>query len=57
VLADWAGAAFVAGVVVFCGSVYALGIGGVQVGGAAPVGGVLLMVGWGLLAVSAIWGR
>ncbi len=57
VLADWAGAAFVAGVLVFCGSVYALGLGDVRVGGAAPVGGVLLMVGWALLGVSAVWGR
>ncbi len=57
VLANWAGAAFVAGVLVFCGSVYALGIGGVRVGGAAPVGGLLLMVGWALLGASAVWGR
>ena len=56
-LAGCAGAAFVAGTLLFCGSVYALGIGGVRVGGLAPAGGVLLMLGWGLLGASALWGR
>ena len=53
-LANWAGAAFVAGVVVFCGAVYALALGGVPVGAAAPVGGTLLMLGWVLLGLSAL---
>ncbi len=54
VLANWAGAAFVAGVVVFCGAVYALALGGVRIGAAAPVGGTLLMLGWVLLGLSAL---
>jgi uncharacterized membrane protein YgdD (TMEM256/DUF423 family) len=53
-LANAAGLAFLAGVVVFCGSVYALAIAGTPVGGLAPVGGTLLMVGWVLLALSAL---
>ncbi len=53
-LADWAGAAFTLGLLVFCGSVYALALGQVRVGGAAPVGGLLLMLGWLLLAISAL---
>ncbi len=54
-LADWAGAAFVLGILGFCGAVYALGLGGVRVASLAPVGGVLLMAGWALLGVSALW--
>ncbi|HEY2619823.1 MAG TPA: DUF423 domain-containing protein [Acetobacteraceae bacterium] len=53
-LADAAGAAFAVGLVLFCGALYALGMGGVRVGMAAPVGGTLLMVGWGLLGLSAV---
>jgi uncharacterized membrane protein YgdD (TMEM256/DUF423 family) len=53
-LADWAGAAFAAGLVLFCGAVYALGLGGVRLGMVAPVGGTLLMVGWALLGLSAV---
>jgi uncharacterized membrane protein YgdD (TMEM256/DUF423 family) len=54
-LADWAAAAFVLGILCFCGAVYALGLGGVQVASLAPVGGVLLMAGWALLGLSALW--
>ena len=53
-LADAAGAAFVAGLVLFCGGVYGLALGGWPVGMLAPIGGTLLMAGWLLLAVSAI---
>jgi uncharacterized membrane protein YgdD (TMEM256/DUF423 family) len=53
-LADWAGAAFTLGLVLFCGSVYALAIAGLPVGPVAPVGGVLLMLGWLLLTISAV---
>jgi len=53
-LADAAGAAFLAGLVLFCGAVYALALGGVATGPVAPTGGVLLMLGWLLLAVSAV---
>lgn len=55
VLADWAGGAFVLGVLAFCGAVYALGLGGVRIVSLAPVGGVLLMAGWALLGLSVLW--
>ncbi len=53
-LADWAGAAFAAGIVLFCGAVYALGLAGMHLGIMAPIGGSLLMVGWLLLGLSAL---
>jgi uncharacterized membrane protein YgdD (TMEM256/DUF423 family) len=53
-LVDAAGAAFTLGLLLFCGSVYALALGQVRIGGAAPAGGTLLMLGWLLLAVSAL---
>ncbi len=49
-----AGAAFAAGLVLFCGAVYGLALGGVATGPMAPIGGSLLMLGWLLLAVSAV---
>ena len=55
--ADAAGFAFTAGIVLFCGSVYALALNGLAVGGVAPAGGTLLMIGWALLGVSAIRAR
>ena len=55
VLPHLAGAAFAAGMLLFCGGVYAVAIGGVSLGSVAPVGGTLLMVGWALLFVSAVW--
>lgn len=49
-----AGVAFIAGVVIFSGSLYALSLTGVKVLGAVtPLGGVALMVGWGCLAIAA----
>ena len=57
VLADCAGAAFTAGLLVFCGSVYALALYGWPVGMLAPIGGVLLMLGWVLLLLSALRAR
>lgn len=53
-LADLAGAAFVAGTVLFCGAVYALGLANVSLGILAPTGGILLMLGWLLLGISAL---
>ncbi len=53
-LADWAGAAFALGIVLFCGAVYAVALSGVRLGIIAPLGGTLLMVGWLLLGLSAI---
>lgn len=49
-----AGAAFTAGIVAFCGAVYALALDGVHLGSLAPVGGSLLMLGWALLGLSAL---
>jgi uncharacterized membrane protein YgdD (TMEM256/DUF423 family) len=49
-----AGAGFLLGILLFCGAVYAVSIGGVSLGGVAPVGGLLLMLGWLLLLVAAL---
>lgn len=52
-----AGCAFVAGTLVFSGSLYALALTGQNLLGAvAPVGGAILMLGWGCLAVAALVG-
>lgn len=56
-LADAAGAVFTVGMLLFCGAVYALGLGGIGLGSVAPVGGTLLMLGWALLGVSALRAR
>lgn len=56
-LADAAGAVFSLGLLLFCGAVYALAIGGVSLGILAPIGGTLLMLGWALLLVSAVRAR
>ena len=56
-LADAAGAAFLAGVVLFCGAVYAVAIAGAPVGAVAPAGGTLLIIGWALLGFSALRAR
>jgi uncharacterized membrane protein YgdD (TMEM256/DUF423 family) len=53
-LVHWAGAAFAIGLLLFCGAVYGLALGGIATGPMAPIGGVLLMLGWLLLAVSAL---
>ena len=50
-----AGALFVTGIVLFCGSIYVTSFGGpAVVGGAAPVGGICFMLGWLTLALAAI---
>jgi uncharacterized membrane protein YgdD (TMEM256/DUF423 family) len=53
-LAHLAGAAFVLGMLGFCGAVYALALGGAQLGPLAPTGGTLLMLGWAFLGLSAL---
>lgn len=53
-LADWAGAAFTIGLLVFCGAVYGLALGGLPTGAAAPIGGLLLTAGWVLLLASGL---
>lgn len=49
-----AGLAFFFGVLGFCGGLYALALGGWRLPGVPPTGGVLLMLGWLLLAGSAV---
>ena len=53
-LANAAGAAFTAGIVLFCGAVYTHALTGHSLGSVAPTGGTLLMVGWLLLGASAL---
>lgn len=49
-----AGVAFIVGVVIFSGSLYALSITGIKwLGAITPLGGVAFLVGWGSLAVAA----
>ena len=51
-LAHGAAAAFLAGIILFCGAVTALS--GLRLGPIAPLGGTLLMLGWGLLALAGL---
>ena len=52
-----AGWAFVAGIVVFCGSLYFLVLTGPRwLGAVTPIGGVAFLVGWALLAWGALQG-
>jgi len=58
VLGSWAGWAFLAGTVVFSGSLYALVLTGVRVLGAVtPIGGVMLLAGWVLTTMHIIQSR
>ncbi|NJO19404.1 MAG: DUF423 domain-containing protein [Spirulinaceae cyanobacterium RM2_2_10] len=53
-----AGLAFLAGVVLFSGSLYALALSQVSILGAiAPLGGVAFLVGWGCVLVAALSGK
>ncbi|MGZ4108520.1 MAG: DUF423 domain-containing protein [Actinomycetota bacterium] len=55
--ASVAGIAFIAGVVVFSGSLYALALTGERRWGAVtPIGGVLLLIGWTALTWAALTG-
>jgi uncharacterized membrane protein YgdD (TMEM256/DUF423 family) len=56
-LADAAGVAFAVGLALFCGALYSLALAGVSWGLLAPVGGILLMIGWVLLGASALRAR
>jgi uncharacterized membrane protein YgdD (TMEM256/DUF423 family) len=49
-----AGLAFAAGTPLFCGAVYALALAKFRLSAVAPTGGLLLMSGWLLLAVSTL---
>ncbi len=56
-LALLAGGAFALGTLLFCGAVYLSVLGGVRSGPTAPAGGLLLMLGWLLLGLSALRSR
>ena len=49
-----AAASFAVGMLLFCGSVYALALTGVHSGPVAPIGGFALMLGWALFGLSAL---
>ena len=50
----WAGWLFVAGIVVFSGSLYALALTGIRpLGAITPLGGVCFLAGWALLGLAA----
>jgi len=53
-LLNTAGFAFIAGIVLFSGSLYALSLTGIKLLGLiTPIGGVAFLIGWGCLAVAA----
>ena len=53
-LIQTAGWSFVAGIVLFSGSLYALAISGVTILGAVtPIGGLAFLIGWACLAFAA----
>jgi uncharacterized membrane protein YgdD (TMEM256/DUF423 family) len=53
-LPQWAGWLFVAGTVLFSGSLYALALTGMRwLGAITPLGGIAFLAGWLCLAVSA----
>lgn len=56
-LAHLAGAAFAAGIALFCAGVYGHVFAGLPLPMIAPTGGTLLMAGWLLLGASAVRGR
>ena len=50
-----AGYLFVAGILIFSGCLYVLAITGIRwLGAITPIGGVCLIIGWGLLAVGVL---
>jgi len=56
-LASAAGWCFLAGIVLFSGSLYALTLSGVRaLGAVTPIGGVCFLAGWACLAVAALRG-
>jgi uncharacterized membrane protein YgdD (TMEM256/DUF423 family) len=50
-----AGVGFIAGILIFSGSLYALSFSGIKwLGAITPLGGVAFIVGWGCLAIAAL---
>lgn len=57
ILAEWAGGAFLLGLIGFCGGLYCAALLNVRLAMVAPAGGTLLMIGWALLGLSALRAR
>jgi uncharacterized membrane protein YgdD (TMEM256/DUF423 family) len=54
-LAAWVGGCFALGVLLFSGSLYAMALGGPRsLGAVTPLGGLLFLAGWALLAIGAL---
>ena len=54
ILINWAGFLFVAGIVIFSGSLYILSLTGIRwLGAITPLGGVAFLAGWVLLLIAA----
>lgn len=52
---NWAGLAFLAGTVIFSGSLYAICFTGItKFGATAPIGGLLMIAGWVFVALGAM---
>ncbi len=52
---SYAGYSFLAGIVIFCGSLYALAFSGVRVLGAiTPIGGLCFLAGWACVVLAAL---
>lgn len=56
-LTHLAGAAFAIGLLLFCGTIYLAALGGPRLTALAPAGGTAFMLGWLLLAISALRAR
>lgn len=54
VLLAWAGALMLAGILLFCGSLYTGALTGYRLGGIAPYGGMSFIGAWLLLAAAAL---
>ena len=51
----WAGALFIAGIIIFSGSLYTLSISGIKwLGAITPIGGVSFIAGWIMLVMAAL---
>jgi uncharacterized membrane protein YgdD (TMEM256/DUF423 family) len=56
-LVETAGWLLIAGILIFCGTIYALAFGAPRILGAVtPIGGLSLIIAWALLALSAVRG-
>jgi uncharacterized membrane protein YgdD (TMEM256/DUF423 family) len=53
-LAPLAGWTMICGVILFSGSLYALSLLELRIPGAAPVGGLLMMLAWGIMIVASL---